>query len=54
MLMYLNIFSSDPWVDEKFLYNFVDINVLAEHRAAFPAWASPTFSERASTRCASG
>ncbi len=32
MLMYLNIFSSDPGLDEKFLYNFVDINVLAELR----------------------
>jgi len=30
MLMYLNIYSSDPNLDEKFLYNFVDINVLAE------------------------
>jgi HAE1 family hydrophobic/amphiphilic exporter-1 len=30
MLMYLNIFSSDPGLDEKFLYNFADINVLAE------------------------
>jgi len=32
MLMYLNIQSSDPGLDEKFLYNFVDINVLAELR----------------------
>ncbi|MDP3152276.1 MAG: efflux RND transporter permease subunit [Archangium sp.] len=32
MLMYLNVFSSDPGLDEKFLYNFVDINVLAELR----------------------
>ncbi len=32
MLMYLNIFSSDDGLDEKFLYNFVDINVLAELR----------------------
>ena len=30
MLMYLNIFSSDTTLEEKFLYNFVDINVLAE------------------------
>jgi HAE1 family hydrophobic/amphiphilic exporter-1 len=30
MLMYLNVFSTDPALDEKFLYNFVDINVLAE------------------------
>ena len=30
MLMYLNIFSSDTTIDEKFLYNFADINVLAE------------------------
>jgi hydrophobic/amphiphilic exporter-1 (mainly G- bacteria), HAE1 family len=30
MLMYLNIQSTDPQLDEKFLYNFVDINVLAE------------------------
>ncbi len=30
MLMYLNILSTDPQLDEKFLYNFVDINVLAE------------------------
>jgi len=30
MLMYLNIFSRDSTLDEKFLYNFSDINVLAE------------------------
>lgn len=30
MLMQLNIFSSDPSVDVKFLYNFADINVLSE------------------------
>jgi HAE1 family hydrophobic/amphiphilic exporter-1 len=30
MLMYLNIFSTDPSVQEKFLYNFADINILAE------------------------
>ncbi|CCH54600.1 transporter, hydrophobe/amphiphile efflux-1 (HAE1) family [Fibrisoma limi BUZ 3] len=30
MLMYLNIFSSNKDLDEKFLYNFADINVLAE------------------------
>jgi HAE1 family hydrophobic/amphiphilic exporter-1 len=30
MLMYLNIFSNDSTVQEKFLYNFTDINVLAE------------------------
>lgn len=30
MLMYLNIFSKDPSLSEKFLYNYTDINVLAE------------------------
>lgn len=30
MLMYLNIASADSTLDEKFLYNFADINVLAE------------------------
>lgn len=30
MLLYLDIFSSDPSHDEKFLYNFADINVLPE------------------------
>ncbi len=30
MLMYLNIFTKDSTLDEKFLYNFADINVLAE------------------------
>lgn len=30
MLMYLSIFSTNPEHDEKFLYNFADINVLAE------------------------
>ncbi|GAB4020542.1 efflux RND transporter permease subunit [Spirosoma koreense] len=30
MLLYLNIVSEDPAVDEKFIYNFADINVLAE------------------------
>jgi HAE1 family hydrophobic/amphiphilic exporter-1 len=30
MLMYLNIYSTDSTVSEKFLYNFADINLLAE------------------------
>ncbi len=30
MLLYLNIYSSNPEHQEKFLYNFADINVLAE------------------------
>ncbi|NVB80081.1 MAG: efflux RND transporter permease subunit [Kofleriaceae bacterium] len=30
MLMYVSIYSSNPEHDEKFLYNFADINVLAE------------------------
>ncbi len=30
MLMYLSIFSENDELDEKFLYNFADINVLAE------------------------
>ncbi len=30
MLLYLDIVSSDSLVDEKFVYNFADINVLAE------------------------
>jgi len=30
MLMYLNLFSSKDDVDEKFLYNFADLNLLAE------------------------
>ncbi|MBF6648226.1 efflux RND transporter permease subunit [Methylobacter sp. BlB1] len=30
MLLYINILSSDPTLDEKFLYNFTDINVLKE------------------------
>lgn len=30
MLMYLNLFSSDSTVDETFVYNFADINVLPE------------------------
>jgi HAE1 family hydrophobic/amphiphilic exporter-1 len=30
MLMYLNISSTDSTLDEKFLYNFTDINILAE------------------------
>lgn len=30
MLMYLNIYSKDNSLEEKFLYNFTDINVLAE------------------------
>lgn len=30
MLMYINLISNDPSVDEKFIYNFADINVLAE------------------------
>jgi HAE1 family hydrophobic/amphiphilic exporter-1 len=30
MLMYLSIYSDDESLDEKFLYNFADINVLAE------------------------
>ncbi len=30
MLMYLNLVSTDTAVDEKFIYNFADINLLAE------------------------
>ncbi|NID09467.1 efflux RND transporter permease subunit [Fibrivirga algicola] len=30
MLLYLNVMSDDPTVDEKFIYNFADINILAE------------------------
>jgi HAE1 family hydrophobic/amphiphilic exporter-1 len=30
MLMYLNLISNDSTLDEKFIYNFADINVLAE------------------------
>lgn len=30
MLMYLNIYSRDTSITEKFLYNFADINILAE------------------------
>jgi len=30
MLMYLNIYSTDTTIDEKFLYNFADINILSE------------------------
>jgi HAE1 family hydrophobic/amphiphilic exporter-1 len=30
MLLYVNLLSDDPSIDEKFIYNFADINVLAE------------------------
>lgn len=30
LLMYLNIYSSDTTIDEKFLYNYADINILAD------------------------
>jgi HAE1 family hydrophobic/amphiphilic exporter-1 len=30
MLMYLNLYSNDSTLDEKFLYNFADINLLSE------------------------
>jgi len=30
MLLYINILSTDPGIDEKFLFNFTDINVLKE------------------------
>jgi HAE1 family hydrophobic/amphiphilic exporter-1 len=30
MLMYINLFSKDAKMDQKFLYNFADINVLSE------------------------
>ncbi len=29
-LMYINIFSKDPTMDQKFLYNFTDINMLSD------------------------
>jgi hydrophobic/amphiphilic exporter-1 (mainly G- bacteria), HAE1 family len=29
-LMYVNVFSKDPTMDQKFLYNFTDINMLSE------------------------
>ncbi|AYA37015.1 efflux RND transporter permease subunit [Hymenobacter oligotrophus] len=30
MLLYLNVMSTDPAADEKFIYNFADINILQE------------------------
>ncbi len=30
MLMYINVFSKDPTMDQKFLFNFADINILSE------------------------
>ncbi|HTF30543.1 MAG TPA: efflux RND transporter permease subunit, partial [Flavitalea sp.] len=30
MLMYVNLYSKDPHMDEKFLFNFADINILSE------------------------
>src|SRR6187402_3421962 len=30
MLMYINLYSKDPHTDEKFLFNFADINLLSE------------------------
>jgi HAE1 family hydrophobic/amphiphilic exporter-1 len=30
MLMYVDIYSNDPKLEEKFLYNFADINILSE------------------------
>ncbi|HNP53476.1 MAG TPA: efflux RND transporter permease subunit, partial [Ferruginibacter sp.] len=30
MLMYVNLYSTDPSLDEKFLFNFADINLLSE------------------------
>src|SRR6218665_2369579 len=30
MLMYINLYSKDPNADQKFLYNFADINLLSE------------------------
>src|SRR5690606_7537478 len=30
MLMYLNIYSTDETADERFIYNFTDINILKE------------------------
>ncbi|MEO6718863.1 MAG: efflux RND transporter permease subunit [Ferruginibacter sp.] len=30
MLMYINLYSNDPKMDQKFLFNFTDINILSE------------------------
>lgn len=30
MLMYINVYSDDPHTDQKFLYNYSDINILSE------------------------
>jgi len=30
MLLYINLFSNDPKMDQKFLFNFADINILSE------------------------
>lgn len=32
LLLYLNVVSTDPTLDEKFIYNFADINILQELR----------------------
>jgi HAE1 family hydrophobic/amphiphilic exporter-1 len=34
MLMYVNLYSKDPHADQKFLFNFADINLLSELRRA--------------------
>ncbi len=32
MLMYINLYSDDPKADQKFLFNYADINVMSELR----------------------
>jgi HAE1 family hydrophobic/amphiphilic exporter-1 len=38
MLMYLNIVSADTMLDEKFIYNFADINILKELKRIDGVW----------------
>ena len=52
MLMYVNLYSTNPDHDEKFLYNFADINLLAELQAHPRRRRRARSSAPASTRCA--
>ena len=53
LLIYINIVSTDETIDEKFIYNFADLNVLQELRRIEGVGFAEIVSEK-DYSCASG
>ena len=53
MLMYVNIYSTDPGADQKFLYNFANVNVMPVIKR-IQGMGSPRNLGNRALRCGSG